>query len=356
MSRYSSKTVHRFGDFVLDECEKQLWRGEQRIAISPRYFDALSLLVRNPDTLVTKDRFFAEVWSGLTVGDEALTQCIKTLRQALGDRHRDPDFIVTVPKYGYRFIAPVHAEAGLADSPSASRTSPQAGLSISFGPTLAGTLGGGAAGALGGLVYGLGAVDSGGNAASTLFVLMALTALVGLLGGLGISFGLAGASLVLRREWVFSIVGAALGGFLVGTGFNIIGADSLYLLLGHVPADFTGGIEGAVLGAALAMGARLGGGLAATGWRPALTAGAAGAAAGILISLAGGKLMGGSLGALTAAFDQSRLSFDAIGRLAGEPTFGPVAQMLAAGAEGFLFSLGVVGAILAWHRLRKTQS
>src|SRR6478735_7480835 len=57
--------------------------------------------------LVSKDRFLAEVWRGIPVTDEALTQCIKTLRRQLGDDAGNPRFIETVPKHGYRFLATV---------------------------------------------------------------------------------------------------------------------------------------------------------------------------------------------------------------------------------------------------------
>lgn len=357
--------VHHFGGFTLDEGEKQLWRGDERVPVNPRYFDALLLLARNPDALITKDRFFDEVWSGVTVGDEALTQCIKSLRKALGDPHGDPRFIATVPKHGYRFIARVETVAPLAPPPTAESVAAATPTTMSaiagdrFGRPLrmvvAGTLGGGTAGLVGGVIYGLAAVGGGGGAASILFVLTAMTITVGILGALGVTLGMAIASIILRREWVFSIVGSAAGGLFVGTVFNILGTDSLHLLFGSAPDHITGGLEGAVLGAALAAGARAGGGLTASGWRPAFAAAASSAIGGIGISLCGGKLMGGSLNALASSFHASRLELDAIGRLAGEVRFGPIAQALAAGMEGFLFGFGVVGAMLVWRRLGQQQ-
>ena len=56
---------------------------------------------------MSKDRFLDEVWRGVPVTDEALTQCVRTLRRQLGDDAAEPRFIETVPKHGYRFIAPV---------------------------------------------------------------------------------------------------------------------------------------------------------------------------------------------------------------------------------------------------------
>ena len=70
-------------------------RGDEPVELNARYFDALALLVREAGKLVSKDRFLDEVWRGVPVTDEALTQCIKTLRRQLGDQvavaalHRD---------------------------------------------------------------------------------------------------------------------------------------------------------------------------------------------------------------------------------------------------------------------------
>src|SRR3982751_1838327 len=94
-----------FGDFTFDPSERLLTRGAERLDLSSRYLDALSLLLRQRGSLVTKTRFMDEVWQGVPVTDEALTQCIRTLRRQLGDDAARPRFIETVPKHGYRFIA-----------------------------------------------------------------------------------------------------------------------------------------------------------------------------------------------------------------------------------------------------------
>src|SRR3954451_11541640 len=96
-----------FEQFVLDPDDRQLRRGPDPVELNARYFDALALLVREQGKLVSKERFLDEVWRGIPVTDEALTQCIKMLRKALCDEAGSPRFIETVPKHGYRFIAPV---------------------------------------------------------------------------------------------------------------------------------------------------------------------------------------------------------------------------------------------------------
>ena len=107
----------RFGQFLLDVGERQLRRDGQPVELNSRYLDALALMLREPGKLVAKDRFIAEVWRGIPVTDEALTQCIKTLRKQLGDDAASPQFIETVPKHGYRFIADVEAGGLAAPAP-----------------------------------------------------------------------------------------------------------------------------------------------------------------------------------------------------------------------------------------------
>src|SRR5918997_678037 len=97
----------RFDHFSLDPGDRQLKRDGVPVELNARYLDALTLLATEAGKLVSKDRFLDEVWNGVPVTDEALTQSIKTLRRVLGDDAASPRFIETVPKHGYRFIAPV---------------------------------------------------------------------------------------------------------------------------------------------------------------------------------------------------------------------------------------------------------
>ena len=87
--------------------ERRLTRDGMPVELTARYMDALVLMAEHPGELITKDRFMAEVWRGVPVTDEALTQCIRTLRRTLGDEAAAPSFIETVPRHGYRFIAEV---------------------------------------------------------------------------------------------------------------------------------------------------------------------------------------------------------------------------------------------------------
>jgi len=335
----------RFDRFRLDARDRRLTRDDVPVELNARYFDALALLVREPGTLVSKDRFLAEVWRGVPVTDEALTQCIKTLRRALGDRAGDPRFIETVPKHGYRFIAPVSDDP--ADPPIAGtdRAAPDLRSALLLGA--AGTIGGGLAGLVGGIFYGFGGATEplapAMGAASVLLVLVCLSVLAGLIGGAGVGFGIAAAELAPSRRWPWSALGGALGGLVVGALAKLLGLDAFTLLLGLSPGAITGGAEGALLGGAV--------GLAAWLARPGQLgrgvgiAALLGGAAGVLIPMLGGRLMGGSLDLLARTFPSSRLRLDQIGLLFGEPGFGPITQAVTGGLEGLLFGAFLVAAM-----------
>lgn len=369
--------TYRFDDFLLDAANRQLWRGDDAVDLNARYFDALVLLVREHGRLVEKDQFFAEVWDDVVVSDSALTQCIKDVRKQLGDDAANPRYIETVPRYGYRFVGPVEAapaapavpgDAATAPPPpetNVSRAAPagddriaendqQRSLQAAALWGSAGALGGGFAGVLGGLLYGSALAytptDAGLGTASVLLVLLNLNVLIGFVGGAGVSFGMAAVGWMMRRALRWSIAGAALGGLLVGGGMKLLGVDAFNLLFGRAPAGITGGLEGAALGAALALGARLGDSDTAQHWRPVIGAGIAGAVAGALIPAAGGHLMGGSLELLARSFADSRLHLDTLGRFFGEVHFGHTTQVALGSVEGLLFGSCVVGALVMARR------
>ncbi|MEO8502769.1 MAG: winged helix-turn-helix domain-containing protein [Acidobacteriota bacterium] len=98
----------RFGDYLLDVDDRRLWRDGTAVALPPRAFDTLVLLVRRAGRLVTKNDLVQEVWAGAIVGDGALTQAIWQIRQALGE-----SYVETVPRTGYRFVALVRADAAV---------------------------------------------------------------------------------------------------------------------------------------------------------------------------------------------------------------------------------------------------
>lgn len=337
-----------FDAFALDPAERRLSRSGEPVELSSRYLDALTLLLRERGRLVTKDRFMDEVWQGVPVTDEALTQCIRTLRRQLGDDAACPRFIETVPKHGYRFIGTVEWDDDAPAQRDRATTFHWYRLWLTGGAAAAG---GGLAGFVGGLFYGFAAgpqPDIG--AASALLVLAALATGIGLAGGVGVGLGIAAAEFVPSRKWQWSAAGGMFGGLMVGAIAKLIGLDAFHMLVGYAPEHITGAAEGALLGVAVGLGVWLAR-RAATFVRGLAWAGATTALAGILIPLFGGKLLGGSLDLLERQFPDSRFRLEPIGALLGENGFGPVSQAVTGGIEGLLFGVGVAGAIVLAERV-----
>src|SRR5688572_13537101 len=208
---------YRFDRFLLDVRDRRLLADGAPVELNSRYLDALALMVREQGRLVPKQRFLDEVWRGVPVTDEALTQCIKTLRRQLGDDAARPRFIETVPKHGYRFIAPVeivvdrsvHPASTVA--PSKSETRPPRNVRQILLLVGAGTIGGGVAGFIGGLFYGFAGASQplqpGLGAASVLLVILCLTIVVALIGAAGVGFGIAAAGMASRGLGPWLIAG-----------------------------------------------------------------------------------------------------------------------------------------------------
>ena len=96
-----------FQSFRLDTANQCLRRGQERVPIAPRAFDVLRYLVENPGRLVTQDQVLEKLWPETYVNPEVFRKYILDIRRVLGDRPDKPEFIETVTKRGYRFIAPV---------------------------------------------------------------------------------------------------------------------------------------------------------------------------------------------------------------------------------------------------------
>jgi adenylate cyclase len=99
--------TYRFGRFLFDRTGYRLFDQDRAIGLAPKVMDLLGLLVARPSELVTKEDILREVWSNVAVTDNAVTQAVSDLRQALGDDPVSPQYIQTVPRRGYRFIARV---------------------------------------------------------------------------------------------------------------------------------------------------------------------------------------------------------------------------------------------------------
>jgi DNA-binding winged helix-turn-helix (wHTH) protein/tetratricopeptide (TPR) repeat protein len=102
---------YRFGPFTLDTASYRLLREGDPVALSPKIIDLLLYLVARQSALVPKDELFSALWPDVAVTDNALTQAVSELRQALGDDSSSPTYIQTVARRGYRFIASVETIA-----------------------------------------------------------------------------------------------------------------------------------------------------------------------------------------------------------------------------------------------------
>lgn len=101
---------HRFGVFELDEETGELRKQGRVVRLQPQPVKLLGLLLERPGHLVTRDEVRQRLWGADTFVDfdQSLNFCIKQIRAALGDDADSPRFVETVPRRGYRFIAPLH--------------------------------------------------------------------------------------------------------------------------------------------------------------------------------------------------------------------------------------------------------
>lgn len=132
MSRY------RFGDFTLSPRRRVLLRDGRELPLIPRYFDLLLFLVERRHDAVHRRDIFDHVWADVIVSDSALSQAIRTIRRTLGDDPREPRFIRTVSRHGYRFVsADLVEEEDAGDEARVSEPAPDAAETPSPPPPLA---------------------------------------------------------------------------------------------------------------------------------------------------------------------------------------------------------------------------
>jgi DNA-binding winged helix-turn-helix (wHTH) protein len=442
---------YRFSDFIVSPRRRVVVRDGHELPLIPRYFDLLVFLIERRHEAVHRRDIFECVWKDVIVSDSALSQAIRTLRRMLGDDSREPCFIRTVPRHGYRFVfaevteeeddgAWPAADTTAGDAPASSAVapdvfepllevltksphtsneaeeqreaaellhargtsealerlgarrghelarallrdtrwdSPEAGqvpilgspapvavawaltvlrlrraarlvamrwAGASFGAGLAGV----AAGALGGVV--LAAVPGSAAPLAAAAVLAVIGGCCGALGGAGVGAGLSLAEAVARsRRGIALVAGAAIGGAIAGSTAQWIGRWSLAALFGLV-LEVGGGIEGLVIGGTVGLGYALAtahaqDGLAAPQGRRRLYAAtiiAALCGLGALgLTLAGRPLAGGTVHALAREVEGSQVTLAPLGRLIGEPGFGPLSRAIIGTGEGALFGFGL---------------
>ena len=110
----------RVADWEVDPASGWLRRGGITRKLEPRVMDLLVALAQQPAVVLAREELEAQVWSGMVVGYDALSSAMIKLRKALGDDPHHPRYIETLPKKGYRLIAPVQE----ADTTATSQTAP----------------------------------------------------------------------------------------------------------------------------------------------------------------------------------------------------------------------------------------
>lgn len=101
--------IHRFGTFEFDAGSGELRKNGRVVALEPQPARALAQLLSRPGEVVTREELRDAVWGGETHVDfdRGLAYCLSQIRAALGDSAENPRFVQTLPKRGYRFLAPV---------------------------------------------------------------------------------------------------------------------------------------------------------------------------------------------------------------------------------------------------------
>ena len=121
----SASSYFRFGPFRLNPADRQLLRQGQQVRLAPKLFDTLLFLVENAGHLVKKETLIRAVWKDTFVEEGSLAHSVSVLRKILGPNSNGNAFIETIPRHGYRFIAPVESgKTNLAASAAAEEETP----------------------------------------------------------------------------------------------------------------------------------------------------------------------------------------------------------------------------------------
>src|SRR5438128_9816848 len=105
--RNSARHFYEFGRFRLDADRHRLMRDGEVVPLSPKAIEALLVLVRNPGKPLEREELMKAVWANTFVEDANLTVAISHLRKALGQSGETAEYIETIPRVGYRFVADV---------------------------------------------------------------------------------------------------------------------------------------------------------------------------------------------------------------------------------------------------------
>jgi len=333
------------------------------VPLIPRYFDLLLLLIERRREAVHRREIFDRVWADAIVSESALSQAVRTIRKALDDDPREPRFIRTVSRHGYRFVFPDvieeeeeegavrHATAAV---PVAAAQAPEAVIPEAVTPEAVpetparraarlvanrwprASAGAAVAGIIAGFVGGLILAFAPGSFAPIAIapVLAVIGGGCGALGGGGVGAGLALAEAIARSRRsrpfaliLFGAMGGGLEGVMIGGGAGL---------------GFAIATRRTELGFAVPRGGKR--------WLAACVIALCCGLAGLAIMFSGRPLAGGTIHVIADAADGSRATLAPLGRLIGEPDFGPVSSAILAFGESAVFGIG-----LSYGLMRRRQ-
>ncbi|MEO8073668.1 MAG: winged helix-turn-helix domain-containing protein [Acidobacteriota bacterium] len=103
---------YSFDPYLVEVAQRRVWREKELVSITPKAFDTLIVLLENKGKIVEKEVLLNEVWKDTFVEESTLAQNISTLRKMLGTTNNNNQFIETVSRHGYRFVADVKEIVG----------------------------------------------------------------------------------------------------------------------------------------------------------------------------------------------------------------------------------------------------
>lgn len=114
--------ILRVGDWFVNPLAGEIARGDDRVRLEARTMRLLLCLAETPGEVVSIDTLLSNVWSGVVVTPDSVYQAVAALRRLLGDDAKQPAYIVTVPRLGYRLVAPVDTPVDEAPASPRART------------------------------------------------------------------------------------------------------------------------------------------------------------------------------------------------------------------------------------------
>src|SRR5688572_13749401 len=128
----AAKTL-RIGDWFVNPLAGEIARGEERVRLEARTMRLLLCLAESPGEVVSIDTLLNQVWSGVVVTPDSVYQAVAALRRLLGDDAKQPAYIVTVPRLGYRLVAPVESQVDAPPTPRPARANSKMYAALAVG-------------------------------------------------------------------------------------------------------------------------------------------------------------------------------------------------------------------------------